>query len=131
MMDIDSPYNAFLGRPALAEFRAVIAPWCLTLKFPTDKGVGVVMGDQADLRIVILRKRASRSHGVNDQPQTFKIGDFVYGRVPSMPPHVKPTWEGPCVIEQKFGDDLFLLSIFGGPVLPRAWRSKDLRHCYT
>ena len=47
VLDIDSPYNAFLGRPALAEFRAAIAPWCLTLKFPTDHGVGVIQRDQA------------------------------------------------------------------------------------
>ena len=47
VLDIHSPYNAFLGRPALAEFRAAIAPWCLTLKFPTDCGIGVIHGDQA------------------------------------------------------------------------------------
>ena len=46
-LDIPSPYNAFLVRPALAEFRVAIAPWCLTLKFPTDHGIGVVQGDQA------------------------------------------------------------------------------------
>ena len=47
VLDIHSPYNAFLGRPALAEFRAAIAPWCLTLKFLTDHGIGVIQGDQA------------------------------------------------------------------------------------
>ena len=47
VLDIHSLYNAFLGRPALAEFRAAIAPWCLTLKFPTDHRIGVIQGDQA------------------------------------------------------------------------------------
>ena len=47
VLDIESPYNAFLGRPALADFRAALAPWCLTLKFPTDNGVGVIHGDQS------------------------------------------------------------------------------------
>ena len=47
VLDVDSPYNVFLGRPTLAEFRGALAPWCLTLKFPTDNGVGVVHDDQA------------------------------------------------------------------------------------
>ena len=50
VLDIDSPYNAFLGRPALAEFRIAIVPWCLTLKFPTDHGIGIFQGDQATAR---------------------------------------------------------------------------------
>jgi len=45
-MDVDSPYNAFLGRLAFAEFRACIAPWCLLLKFPMEEGVGVVRGNR-------------------------------------------------------------------------------------
>ena len=51
VVDIESPYNCILGRPALADFRATLAPWCLTLKFPTDKGVGVVYGDQPVARM--------------------------------------------------------------------------------
>lgn len=47
VLDIHSPYNAFMGQPAHAEFRATIAPWCLTLKFLTNNGVGIVHGDQA------------------------------------------------------------------------------------
>ena len=31
VLDVDSPYNVFLGRPALAEFGVALAPWCLTL----------------------------------------------------------------------------------------------------
>ena len=46
VLDVDSPYNAFLGRPALAKFRACIAPSCLLLKFPTKAGTGVMRGDQ-------------------------------------------------------------------------------------
>ena len=50
VLDIESPYNAFLGRPALAKFRACIAPWFLLLKFPTEAGVGIVRGDQVAAR---------------------------------------------------------------------------------
>jgi len=47
IMDVESPYNAFLRQSALTEFRAAVTLWCLTLKFPTDDGVRVVHGDQA------------------------------------------------------------------------------------
>ena len=66
VLDDDSPYNVFLGRPALEEFRAALAPWCLTLKFPTDKGVGVVHGDQATSRtcyMAELREAQRREKG--------------------------------------------------------------------
>ena len=72
VLDVDSPYNVFLGRPALAEFRAALAPWCLTLKFPTDKGVGIVHGDQAAGRscyVAELREAHRREKGkVADNP---------------------------------------------------------------
>jgi len=47
IVDEFSAYNAFLGRPTLAAFKAILAPWCLTMKFPTESGVGVVKGDQS------------------------------------------------------------------------------------
>ena len=47
IIDEPSAYNAFLGRPALAAFRIVLVPWNLTMKFPTDNGVGVLKGDQS------------------------------------------------------------------------------------
>ena len=50
VLDIELSYNAFLGRPTLAKFRACIAHWCLLLKFPTDVGVGIVRGDQVVAR---------------------------------------------------------------------------------
>ena len=71
VLEIDSPYNAFLGRPALAEFKAAIAPWWLTLKFPTDHGIGVVQGDQASGRacyVAELRgaQRKEKGKGVEE-----------------------------------------------------------------
>ena len=65
VVGIESPYNAFLGRPALAKFRACIAPWCLLLKFPTEAGIGIVRGDQVAARacyvaeLKLLRDRKS------------------------------------------------------------------------
>ena len=47
VMDIDLPYNAIIGRQAIADFRATLAPWRLTLKFPTDNRIGLEHGDQS------------------------------------------------------------------------------------
>ena len=63
-----SAYNAFLGRPALYDFRAVTTIWCLKLKFPTRYGVGVVDGNQSTSRecyVVELReiKRLEKNKG--------------------------------------------------------------------
>ena len=66
VLDVHSLYNVFLGRPALEEFKAALAPWCLTLKFSTDKGVGVVHGDQATGRacyVAELREAQCREKG--------------------------------------------------------------------
>ena len=49
-MDIDSPYNAFLGRPFLTEFQVNIAPWSLLMKFPIENGIRIVKGDQVSAR---------------------------------------------------------------------------------
>lgn len=46
IIDEFSTYNTFLIQPALSYFQVVISPWCLTMKFLIDRGVGVVMGDQ-------------------------------------------------------------------------------------
>lgn len=131
---IDSSYNAFLGRSTLVEFRAVIASWCLTLKFPTANGVGAVQGvqgDQADLRAVMYRNRVPRLHNVKIRPQTFELGDFVHKRIYSIHSHMKPTWEAPYVIEQKLENGTFKLTTVGGPTLSEAWNSENLGHCCT
>ena len=65
VLDVELPYNAFLGRPALAEFRACIAPWCLLLKFPTDSGVGTMRGDQAMGRACYMAELKMLMKGLN------------------------------------------------------------------
>ena len=49
-MNIDSPYNALLGRNWLGEMRAVASPFHQKLKFPSPKGVVVIRGKQHDAR---------------------------------------------------------------------------------
>ncbi|XP_062155145.1 uncharacterized protein LOC133863185 [Alnus glutinosa] len=46
IIDRPSAYNAILGRTALNEFRAVTSTPHLSMKFPTEEGVGVEKGDQ-------------------------------------------------------------------------------------
>ncbi|KAL8093495.1 hypothetical protein AgCh_035391 [Apium graveolens] len=51
---IESPYNAIFGRPFLSTFEAVESICHLKLKFPTEKGVGEMRGDQKTARIIML-----------------------------------------------------------------------------
>lgn len=50
VVDEHSAYNAFLGKPTLTAFKIALAPWCLTTKFPTERGVVVIKGDQKTAR---------------------------------------------------------------------------------
>ena len=66
IVDEFSAYNAFLGRPTLTAFKAVLASWCLTIKFPTDNGVGVIKGDQnagRECYLTELREARKREMG--------------------------------------------------------------------
>ena len=131
VLDVESPYNAFLGRPALAEFRAIIAPWCLTLKFPTVNGVGVVQGDQVDLRTIIHRNRVARLHNAKDRLKTFELGKLVAKKGhPALPP-LRSAWSGSRKIKQKLKDGEFELSPVDGLTSPRAWNSESLHRYYN
>ena len=49
---VDTPfaYNVILGRLGLNLFRAVISPYHLKIKFPTDNGIGEVACDQKEAK---------------------------------------------------------------------------------
>ncbi|XP_074377953.1 uncharacterized protein LOC141719470 [Apium graveolens] len=51
---IESPYNTIFGRPFLSTFEVVESIPHLKLKFPTEKRVGEMRGDQKIARIIIL-----------------------------------------------------------------------------
>ena len=66
IVDGFSAYNAFLGRPTLAAFKAILAPWCLTMKFPMDNCFGVIKWDQNARRecyLIELREARKREMG--------------------------------------------------------------------
>ncbi|XP_073041970.1 uncharacterized protein [Primulina eburnea] len=50
VVDAPSSYNGIMGRPALADFRAVSSTYHQKLKYPTGSQVGVVCGDQKSSR---------------------------------------------------------------------------------
>jgi uncharacterized protein YbjQ (UPF0145 family) len=50
VIDRPSTYNVIIGRPALNKLRAATLTYHLMMKFPTEKGVGVVRGDQLAAR---------------------------------------------------------------------------------
>ena len=50
VMDCSSSYNAIIGRPTLNSWKAVTSTYHLSVKFPTDNGVGQVQGDQLAAR---------------------------------------------------------------------------------
>jgi hypothetical protein len=50
VIDRPSAYNAIMGRLALNKLRAATSTYHLTMKFPTEEGVGEVWGDQLTAR---------------------------------------------------------------------------------
>ena len=46
VVDCSSSYNVIIERPTLNRWKAATSTYCLKVKFPTEKGVGEVKGDQ-------------------------------------------------------------------------------------
>ena len=45
VVDCSSSYNAIIGKPTLNSWKAVTSTYHLSVKFPTEYGVGQVQGD--------------------------------------------------------------------------------------
>ena len=50
VVDYSSSYNAIIGRPTLNSWKAVTSTYHLSVKFPTEYGVGEVQVDQLVVR---------------------------------------------------------------------------------
>ena len=50
VVDYSSSYNAIIERPTLNSWKAVTSTYHLSVKFPTEYGVGEVQGDQLAAR---------------------------------------------------------------------------------
>ena len=68
VVDCSSSYNAIIGRPTLNSWKAVTSTYHLSVKFPTEHGVGQVQGDQLATRECYLDMLA-----MDEQVQTMNI----------------------------------------------------------
>ena len=68
VVDCSSSYNAIIGRPTLNSWKAVTSTYHLSVKFPTDNGVGQVQGDQLAARECSLAMLP-----IDEQVQTMNI----------------------------------------------------------
>ena len=62
MVDCSSSYNAIIGRPTLNRWKAVTSTYHLSIKFPTEYGVGQVQGDQLAARECYLAMLSVDEH---------------------------------------------------------------------
>ena len=70
-MNCLSVYNMIMGRPFLNIMKPVISTHHLAIKFPTEKGIGLVRGDQHEARKCHVN--ALRDKG--KAQETFQIED--------------------------------------------------------
>ena len=68
VVDCSSSYNAIIGRPTLNSWKEITTIYHLSVKFPTEYGVGEVQGDQLEARECYLAMLA-----MDEQTQTMNI----------------------------------------------------------
>ena len=77
MVDCSSSYNAIIGRPILNGGKATTTTYHLSVKFPTEYGVGQVQGNQLAARECYLAMLA-----MDKQVQTMNIEEKRVGQSP-------------------------------------------------
>ena len=68
MVDCSSLYNAIIGRPTLNSWKVVTSTYHLSVKFPTEYGIGQAQKDQLAVRECYLAMMA-----LDEQVQTMSI----------------------------------------------------------
>ncbi|XP_030963402.1 uncharacterized protein LOC115984522 [Quercus lobata] len=68
VVDCTSSYNAIIGRPTLNSWKAITSTYHLSVKFPTEYGIGQAQGDQLAARECYLAMMA-----LDEQMQTMSI----------------------------------------------------------
>ena len=62
VVDCSSSYNAIIRRPTLNRWKAMTSTYHLSIKFPTEYGVGQVQGDQLAVRECYLAMLSVDEH---------------------------------------------------------------------
>ena len=86
VVDLESPYHALLGRPALAKFMAVPHYAYLKMKMPSSKGIITVAGDYK--KSIECAAASSRRLGRQSAPSKT---NFPKSTPPTSSSPVKPT----------------------------------------
>ena len=68
VVDYSSSYNAIIGRPTLNSWKTITSTYHLSVKFPTEYGIGQAQGDQLAARDCYLAMMA-----LDEQVQTMSI----------------------------------------------------------
>ena len=89
MVDCLSSYNAIIGRPTLNRLKAVTSTYHLSVKFPTEYGIGQVQGDQLAARECYLAMMT-----LDEQVQTMSIEERRFVAEPTEVLEEVPLEEG-------------------------------------
>ena len=90
MVDLESPYQALLGRPALAKFMAVPHYAYLKMKMPSSKGILTVSGDYRKLSgCTAERSRLAESLVIAAERRLLDRVVAMAGKQPEMSPDPK------------------------------------------
>ena len=90
MVDLESPYHALLGRPALAKFMAVPHYAYLKMKMPSLKGILTVAGDyRKSSACTVESSRLAESLVIATEKRLLDLVVAMAGKQPEMSPDPK------------------------------------------
>ena len=90
VVDLESPYHALLGRPALAKFMAVPHYACLKMKMPSSKGIITVAGDYKNsIECAMASSRLAESLVVAEEKKMLERVVAMAGKQPALSPNPK------------------------------------------
>ena len=90
VVDLESPYHALLGRPALAKFMAVPHYAYLKMKMPSSKGIITVAGDyKKSIECAMASSRLAESLVVAEEKKMLERVVAMAGKQPTLSPNPK------------------------------------------
>ena len=90
VVDLESPYHALLGRPALAKFMAVPHYAYLKMKMPSSKGIITVAGDyKKSIECAMASSRLAESLVVAEEKKMLERVVAMAGKQPALSPNPK------------------------------------------